>query len=104
MQKSTPFEDTSRDPRVDDGDANSLAKVPSWKERRWVVLVFESVIETDEKGNRYTREFGIYIVDPKTGGAASTYDPETWADASRAENYACLVHAQATFCVTERCS
>jgi hypothetical protein len=92
MQKSTPFEDTSRDPGVADGDANSLAEIPAWGERRWVVLVFERVREKDEQGNWCTREFGLCIVDPKTGGAASLYDPETWADNSRANNYACLAN------------
>jgi hypothetical protein len=92
MQKSTPFEDTSREPGVDDGDANSFAEVPAWGERRWVVMIFEMDVDKDEKGNKYTRKFGLYMVDPKTGGAASRYDPETWADNSRANNYACLAN------------
>jgi hypothetical protein len=96
MEKSTPLEEKSRDLRADNGDANSLAKVPSRKEWRWVVLVLETVVDKDEKGNRYTREFGLYIVDPKTGGAASIYDPETWADASRAVNYARLANNESS--------
>jgi hypothetical protein len=96
MQKSTPFEDTSRDPGVDDGDANPLAEIPAWGERRWVVLVFKDSVVKDEKGNSYTRTFGHYIVDPKTGGAASVYDPETWADHSRANNYACMANIESS--------
>jgi hypothetical protein len=96
VQKSTPFEDTSRDPGVDDGDANSLAEIPAWREQRWVVLVFERFREKDEQGNWCTREFGYCIVDPKTGGAASVYDPETWADHSRANNYACLANIESS--------
>lgn len=96
MQKSTPRDETSLDPRVDDGNANSLAKVPSWGERRWVVVVFERVREKDEQSNWYTREYGLCIVDPKTGGAASTFDPETWADHSRANNYACLANIESS--------
>ena len=96
MQKSTPFEDTSRHPGVDDDGANSFAEIPSWGERRWVVMVFEMDVDKDEKGNEYTRKLGLYIVDPKTGGAASAYDPETWADASRAMNYACMANCEAS--------
>ena len=92
MQKSTPRDETSRDLSVDDGDANPLAEIPAWGERRWVVLVFEWVREKDEQGNWCTREFGLCIVDPKTGGAASVYDLESWADHSRANNYACLAN------------
>jgi hypothetical protein len=96
MEKSTPLEKKSRDPRADDGDANSLAKAPSWVARRWVVLVFERVEEKAEQRKWYTREYGLCIVDPKTGGAASTYDPETWADYSRANNYACLANIESS--------
>src|ERR671921_378753 len=96
MQEATPFEETSRDLRIANGDADSPIEAPSWRERHWVVLVFERVVDKDEKGNRYTREFGLYIVDPKTGGAASTYDPETWADASRATNYARMANCEAS--------
>jgi len=96
MQKSTPQKAKSRELRVEDGDANSLAEVPSWREWRWVVLVFERVPDKDEKGNRCTQDFGLYFVDPKSGGAASIYDPDTWADASRAGNYACLANIESS--------
>jgi hypothetical protein len=96
MEKSTPLKEKYRDPRADDGDANSLAKAPSWGTRRWVVLVFERVDEKTEQGKWYTREYGLCIVDPKTGGAASVYDPETWADQSRANNYACLANIESS--------
>jgi hypothetical protein len=96
VQESTPREETSRDLRAANGDANSRTAAPSRRARRWVVLVFETVEDKDEKGSWSTRDSALYIVDPKTGGAASTYDPETWADASRAENYACLAQVEAS--------
>jgi len=96
MQESTPLEDTSRDPRVEDGDAHSLTEAPSKREQSWVVLVFERIGERDEQGKWYTRDYALGIVDPKTGGAASTFDLETWADHSRANNYACLANIESS--------
>jgi hypothetical protein len=96
VQKSTLFENTSRDPGADEGHADYHAAAPSDRELRWVVVVFEWVREKDEQGNWYTREYGRCIVDPKTGGAASVYDPETWTDHSRANNYACLANIESS--------
>ena len=97
MQESTPSEEASRDVRANGGDVSPPAEVPAWGEQRWVVMVSEAAgTRVDEDGTERVLWAGLYIVDPKTGGVASTYDPGTWADASRAENYARMANSGAS--------
>ena len=57
-----------RGPRVNGGG------VPGPEQKRWVVVV----LDWDKP---------LYVVDAKSGGAASTLDEATWADRSRAHNF-----------------
>jgi hypothetical protein len=85
MQESTPSKEASRGVRVKGDSEDLVAAVPAPQEKRWLVLVEVGLVGNVE-----------YIVDPKSGGAASIYDAETWSDRSRARNYASMMNRQAT--------
>lgn len=58
--------------------------IPGPTEPRWVVAVLDYGPWEDR---RYGRDPELVrILNPKTGGAASRYDSDTWADFDRAKN------------------
>ena len=74
------------------------AGIPGPEEKRWAGVACQVVRRyTDDRGNAVgPRLHPLYLVDPKTGGSASVLDETTWADRSRAHNFAAMMRHRET--------